>query len=154
MNNKAKRPISIWITQILLIIFILLFLFASLINLVSLFNNANAVSSNIFGVIVYLLITISLILLFLISFWGLAKRKIYGRWLGVTSLALVGIFVIIGQLFRPKGPIEYYEYENNTQLISAYITQGVMLTLFLTLILYVAFSKRVTAFFQTRIENE
>lgn len=154
MNSKIKRPISIWITQILLIIFTLLFLFAALINSVSLFNNANAFSFNIFGIVVYFIIALSLILLFIISFWGLAKKKNYGRWLGVTSLALVWVFAIIGQLFRPKGPIEYYEYENNTQLISAYMTQGVLITLFLALILYVAFSKRVTAFFQPQIENE
>lgn len=154
MNNKTKRPVSIWISQILLIIFILLFLVASLISLINVFNSSATVPLNIFGIIVYFLIAFSLILLFFISFWGLAKRKTYGRWLGLTSLLLIWTFIILGQLFRPKGPLEYYQYDNNTQLVAGYITQIILHGLILFLILHVAFAKKVTAFFQPQIEDK
>ena len=154
MNNATKRPLSIWITQILLIIFTIFLLSFLVLPILSLSNNAGKGSINVAGLAVYFLIQFGLISLFLISFWGLVKRKTYGRWLGLTSLILILSFVVFSQIIRPKGPIEYYEYENNTQLMAAYFTQGIMLILFLALILNVAFSKRVTAFFQPQIESE
>jgi hypothetical protein len=58
-------------------------------------------------------------LLLVIAFWGLAKRKNYGRWLGVLSLLLLWGLIIFIKLRRPPGPYKYYEYDNPAQLAGA-----------------------------------
>ena len=65
-ETKIKRPPSVWITQILLVIFALIFLLPFILPLC------------------------------LAAFWGLAKRQMYGRWLGVSLLVLEGCLMFMG----------------------------------------------------------
>ena len=86
-------------------------------------------------------------LVILVSFWGMARRKNYGRWLGVVCLLFLWSFIILGQLFRPSGPYQYYEYSNDAQLIGGVIAAVCFNGLFLLLILRLAFARNVREFF-------
>ena len=87
METKVKRPPSVWITQILLVIFALIFLLP-LILLVSGFP--------LWLILIGLLIDLAIVALCLAAFWGLAKRQMYGRWLGVSLLVLEGCLMFMG----------------------------------------------------------
>ena len=86
-------------------------------------------------------------LFLLTSFWGLATRKSYGRWLGVVFLLFFwGLFLMV-QLFRPSGPHQYYEYKNTGELVGATIAAICFNGLFFVLILRLAFARKVKEFF-------
>ena len=89
--------------------------------------------------------------LLLVAFWGLAKRKNYGRWLGVLSLLFFWSLIILIKLRRPSGPYQYYEYDNFAQLAAAIIVQVLLHGLILFLILRLSFSKSARQFFQEEI---
>lgn len=143
MEERVRRPISVWIAQIVLLIFAVMFI---VILVVSLAAPANA-GIPIAGMLIAIAINLFLSSLCLASFVGMARRKRYGRWIGVTVLSLFLISVILGSLQRPAGPYSYYEYSNATQRIAGIATEIVLTGLFLLLILRLAFAKRVTAFF-------
>jgi hypothetical protein len=88
------------------------------------------------------------VLLFVVSFRGLAKRKTHGRWLGLLSLLLLWGVIILVQLRRPTGPFKYYEYDNTAQVAGAVISYVLFHGLFLFLILRLSFSKSVGEFFR------
>ena len=145
MTTKLKRPPTVWLTQILLAFFALLIFLAVLLNL------ANRLRSEepfpVAGVIFLCLVVTFIGVFLLTTFWGLAKRKGYGRWLGVAFLLVFWGLVLMGQLFRPSGPYQYYEYENDAQLVGGIIAAVCINGLLLLLILRLAFSKKVKDFF-------
>jgi len=95
MNKPVYRPPSVWITQVLLII--------ALINLaialpIRLFQCSitkppfNCLSIFTINALLFDFLTLAIIFL---TFWGLQKRKRYGKWLAVSLLVggmVVGIF--------------------------------------------------------------
>ncbi len=147
-----KRPPTIWLTQSLLILFALLLLSAFLLNVAVLLTHLGNEFSIVRILIVYA-VWLSIVLLLAVAFWGLAKRKNYGRWLGVLSLLFFWGLMILTKLRRPSGPYQYYEYDNPAQLAGAIIVQVLLHGLILLLILRLSFSKRVTDFFRKEIER-
>lgn len=148
MQNRIKRPISVWIAQILMIFFTLFFLLSFILVFLLVVQNPNSVTlvGIIFGFIIYLVT----ICIFLFAFWGMAKRRSYGRWLCVISLSLILFFGVMGSMSRqsaPNGPFEYYEYENSTQAAAGLQAQIAIIALALALILTLSFSMRVKDFF-------
>jgi hypothetical protein len=87
-------------------------------------------------------------LMLLIAFWGLARRKVYGRWLGVVSLSFIWLIFLYVRLRRPQGPYQYYEYRNSAEVVGAVLTAIVIGSLFLIVILRLAFAKSVARFFR------
>lgn len=152
MDDRLKRPPSVWLTQSLLIIFALLFLFIFLLNLTFQLRNHWRGFSMVRATIGCSII-LGIVLLLLASFWSLAKRKALGRWLGIISLTLLWCLIILVQLSNPSGPYKYYEYNNTAELVGAAIFQTIFHGLFLLLILRLAFAKRVIAFFQKKLES-
>ena len=128
----------------------LLLLSALLLNVVVLLTHLDEGFSVVRTLLVYS-VMLGLVLLLTIAFWGLAKRKKYGRWLGVLSLMLFWGLLILLKLRRPSGPYQYYEYDNPAQLAGAVIVQVVLHGLILLLILRLAFSKRVSEFFRKEV---
>jgi hypothetical protein len=151
MNNRIKRPPTVWITQALLLVFALLLLWVFLFNLAVLLSHLGEAVSLVRAAIGYSAM-LGIWLLFAIAFWGLAKRKPFGRWLGLLSIMLLWGFIILGQLRRPSGPYSYYGYNNTAQLVGATIVQILLDVAFLSLILRLAFAKRVGKFFRREIE--
>lgn len=146
MENKPRRPISVWIAQILLAIFILIFLLPLVLVLLA---PVGIGSISIIGMAFMMLLYLGVTALLIASFWGMARRRPYGRWLGLAVLSLMFVFSIFGQIIRPPGPMPYAEYENSTQATAGTVTQIVMIGLFLFLLLHLAFAKSVTAFFSS-----
>jgi hypothetical protein len=141
MENRVKRPPSVWIAQILLLIFTLILLIPFLLILVS------PVGGPALALLLVFVVFLGLITLFAMAFWGMARRKMYGRWWGVVSLSLMFLLVIFGQVFQQAGPLKRYEYDNPTQLMWGTLTTVVIDGLFLFLIIRLATAKQVTRFF-------
>ena len=149
MENKPKRPASVWIAQILLAIFILIFLLPLVMVLLLPVGTG---SISIIGIAIMMLLYFGVTTLLIASFWGMACRRPYGRWLGLAELSLLFVFSILGQMMTPPGPVPYAEYENTTQAIAGTVTQLVMCGLFLFVLVHLAFAKSVTAFFSYRTD--
>jgi len=146
MNNTVSRPPTVWLTQAILALFSLLMLGATALNLVMLPSRVGG-GAPILAVVAGFLIPLGFMLLLIVAFWGLAKRKTYGRWLGLLSLALLWAIILLGQLLRPAGPLKYYEYNSTAETAGAAIAYVFIHGLFLVLIVRMAFSKRVSEFF-------
>lgn len=140
-QEKPKRPPSVWIAQILLSLIACVFLAFPLLLVVM-----NVPLSFLFFLSVFFII---FVVLPIFSVVGMAKRKNWGRWIGVGVLSILFILVVLGQLIQPEGPLDYYEYENTTQRISGIVTSVIIFGLFLLLILRLAFAKKVSQFFSS-----
>ncbi len=144
--GNIRRPPAVWLTQILLVVFTLLMLSVLLLDIAMLLTRHEELSL-LFPLLVVFAIMFAIVLLFASSFWGLAKAKPYGRWLGVSSMVLVWGLIIFAQLRRPSGPLKYYEYDNTAQVVGAVVAQLLLHALFLTLIVRLAFARKVSRFF-------
>ncbi len=145
MENQTKRPISVWIAQILIMLFSIVFLLPILMIVPVLI--ANPTSFSIFGLLLVLTVYLTIIVLFQLAFWGMVWRRAYGRWIGVSVLFMIIVFSILGQFARPSGPFEYQEYENAVQATAGLFAQITIVGLLTWLALTLAFGKKVNAFF-------
>jgi len=129
----------------------LLAFFALLIFLAVLLNLANRLRSDepvpVAGVMLLCSVEIVIEVFLLTTFWGLAKRKSYGRWLGVVFLLLFWGLVLMGQISRPPGPYQYYEFNNDAQFVGGVIAAVCINCLLLLLTLRLAFARNVREFF-------
>lgn len=149
MRDRIKRPPAVWLTQSLLVVFALLWLCVLLLNLTMLLSRMRAGEDvRLVGAVIGFSIILGFALLLLIAFWGLTKRKMYGRWLGIFSLLLLWALILFAQVYRPKGRLQYYQYDSPAQWVGAVIVQVVISGLFLGLISRLAFGKRVKEFFR------
>lgn len=146
MTNKIKRPPTVWLTQTLLMIFALIWLFSLVINLVMLARSGAIASTT--RIVVGVSILAGFVLLLVIAFWGLARRRLYGKWLGLVSLVCLWLLVLYIQLRPPTGPFKRYTFDSPAELVGAVIMAVLISGLFLTLILRLAFAKVVNAFFE------
>jgi hypothetical protein len=146
MERKIKRPLSVWIAQIILLLFSLMFLLTIFLPVAT---GLLAGRIEFLYALLPLAFSLTFITVSLVGFTGMVNRKRYGRWIGVGVLALFLAASIFGQVYRPQGPMEYYEYKNTAEVIGALIAQIVLGGLFLFLILHLAFAKKTTAFFST-----
>ena len=151
MNRKVKRPPSVWITQV---IFLLFGLPLSLL-LLSFFLQASAGGKLLStGFIILVLQMLTLLVILGIAFWGLAKRKAYARWLGVVSLVLVWGLIIVWQVLLEGGSFKHYEFNSTAERAGVVIAQVLIHGLFLLLISRLAFGKRAREFFDRKYNGE
>jgi len=146
METRIKRPTSVWVAQIVIFVFALVFSAPIVVALGALFG-PNRQAGPMFSIVLVLIANVIFLALFIAAFWGMATRKPFGRWLGVGMLGLTFLLSIAGQVFRPEGPLEYAAYENETQRMSGILAQVLMSALFMLLLYYLAFGKKVAAFF-------
>ncbi len=129
-----------------------MFLSVLVINLAVLVSHPDERLSLASAVLTYS-VTLAIIVLFTSAFWGLHRRAAYGRWLGLISLVFLWGLIVFVKVNRPSGTYKYYEYDNTAQLVGAVIIQVLLHALFLVLILRLAFSKKIRAFFATKVES-
>jgi hypothetical protein len=146
MSTKPKRPVTVWLAQGLLLIFLLVWLASLFLNLVGLARNGS--DASVLRILVGFLIIAGYGLMLLIAFWGLARRRMYGKWLGVASLSFIWLLVLYIQIHPPQGPYQRFEYQNSAEVAGAVITALVISSLFLMVILRLAFAKNVARFFK------
>jgi hypothetical protein len=145
MEKGVRRPVSVWIAQILLVILAVVYLYTFAKLIIALWIlGADLINSY------WVVVTINavIILLVLVAFWGMARRRMYGRWLGVGILSSLFLFSTYAQFFRSSGPLQYDEYENATQAAAGFASDVFMGGLVLWLLLTLFFSKKVNVFFQ------
>lgn len=147
-----RRPLTVWLTQILLIIFALLWIGVLFLNLMMLPGRLGR-GATIVGAAVGGSIILSFVLLLLVAFWGLAKRKMYGRWLSLISLIFLWVFFAITQYFPPAGAWKRYEFNNTAELVGAAIFQACVHAVFLILTLRLVFARKVVEFFRRDAES-
>jgi hypothetical protein len=148
MSNRVARPGTVWATQGLLLLFALIWFFSLTSSLVMIARDGSNASP--LRILVGVSILGSVVVLFLVAFWGLAKRRIYGKWLGVASLSLLGVAIVYTQVRPPQGPLRQFEYNSPAQVVGAVIAGVFIGVLFLILIFRLAFSKSVDRFFSQR----
>src|SRR6185436_12803523 len=88
LMNTIKRPLSVWIAQILLVVFVLLLLFTLLMDIAMVLTRLNETSVLIPALVVFA-VMFAILVLFAVSFFGMLKARAYGRWLGLSSIVLV-----------------------------------------------------------------
>lgn len=97
MLPKSKRPVSVWIAQIILGIY------AIGIALLVLWGLYKGLTEGIPNPELYLITTVGILTfaaVFLGGVWGMAIRKPWGRWLGVAGLTILLIAAAITQASR------------------------------------------------------
>jgi hypothetical protein len=146
LKPKLKRPVTVWLAQGLLLVFLLVWLVSLIINLVGLARNGS--NASVLRLLVGMLFIAGYGLMLLIAFLGLVKRRMYGKWLGVVSLSFIWLVVVYIQIRPPRGPYERFEYNNSAEVAGAVITGVVISSLFLIVILRLAFAKKVDRFFR------
>jgi len=141
MTNKVKRPISVWIAQVLLAIFLLSFVYAFVIL-------ARA-STGADDLAIIALIFVALVTS---AFWGIARRKPYGRWLSIIVFSLTLIISLWTLFAILSDPLD--RDESSTEKITGIVTQVLLSGLFLALILRIGFANNVKAFFSQKIDSK
>jgi hypothetical protein len=146
MNTKPKRPVTVWLAQGLLLIFLLVWLISLILDLVGLAKNGS--DASVLRLVLGVLIIAGYGLMLVIAFWGLAKRRMYGKWLSVASLSFIWLLVLYIQIRPPQARYQRFEYENSAEVVGAVITAMVISSVFLIVILRLAFAKNVDRFFR------
>jgi hypothetical protein len=158
--DRIKRPPSVWITQAIILLFLIPFLFRGISPIARcLFSGASKCPSP--GILlreIFVSGGISTILFF--TFWGLLRRKSYGKWLGVMLLALwLGLlligeqsrviygYILSGGHVKRAMPAGYYDFSNDAQLIGAATFAVLLHVSLLFLIFRLAFARQVKRFF-------
>lgn len=100
MTTSMKRPASIWLTQFLIAVVILIFSFTLLRGLT--FHPRVPVMRYLLGIL-FLLVLLSILIS---AFWGLIKKTFWGKWLGVISLIIIWAILTYSQLFPSTGPYQ------------------------------------------------
>jgi peptidoglycan/LPS O-acetylase OafA/YrhL len=147
MSERMSRPPSVWIAQVLLVLFILLLSSMILIPFLT-FHVSLAEIITKARAVFFILAVIGALAASMAAFWGLAKRKLYGKWLAAASLLLFWGLIVYTQLFPTPGPYRRYEYNNAAELAGAFFALSLIHALFLTVILRLAFAKKVNRFFE------
>jgi len=138
--------VTVWLAQGLLLIFLLIWLVSLVLNLVGVARNGSDASA--LRILIAFLIITGYGLMLLVAFWGLAKRRMYGKWLGVASLSFIWLLILYVEIRPPRGPYQRYEYQNSGEVAGAVIAALVTSSLFLIVILRLAFAKNVARFFK------
>jgi hypothetical protein len=86
MNEPVYRPPSVWITQVLLVPSLVSFAIALPIALLHCFSSEQTQSCSSPSSLLAFVSGFLSFLLVLLTFWGLQKRKRYGKWLAVSLL--------------------------------------------------------------------
>ena len=126
-----KRPPSIWITQILIGILVLIFCSNVLQNLR--LDLTQSISRQLTG----RLIILSLLSFLLFAFWGLVKKRQWGKWMGIYSLLLIWAMMTYSQVVPHN---QHYQYNNDAQRAGAASGMIMMQMGMILLILRLAFS--------------
>lgn len=149
MSAQMRRPASVWIAQIIVLLVGIMFSLICVLVLIrelEVFANENVTAVQWLGLFVSVIFRIALVLLFVFSFWGLVKRRSYGRWLSVACISLFVLASFVGQF--SQGPLERFEYKNSAELIGGIFGGLIIYGLFAFLLYRLAFGENVADFFR------
>ncbi len=136
--TKLRRPATVFIAQAILLCLAAIWsnsLVFNLVMIVSVRSNASPLRL-IAGVSVLVGIVSALI----VGFWGLAKRRVWGRWLSVLSLSFMWVISMVSLIRSQQGQ----RFAENVWAFVAIASLNCFLVL---VILRLAFARSVTKFF-------
>ncbi|HXD31841.1 MAG TPA: hypothetical protein VN643_12035 [Pyrinomonadaceae bacterium] len=148
MTSKMKRPPTVWLTQILLFVFAFLFMTVLLRDIFGRPRVGGEI--DVSGLTALVVVFLGIVGVLLLAFWGLVRRRNYGRKLSVFCLFGLWTMVNLAQLFRCDGPVQCYEYSNTGQLVGAGIAIASYNALFLFLMFRLSLGKKVRNFFSSQ----
>ncbi len=140
MGNKVKRPVSVWIAQALFVFYVLIIVLASF--LVMMLTQPS--ERSFVGVLLTTILSVVLIALTATAFWGMATRRSYGRWLGVSILSFMSIFAHVGNVLFPS---------NFTKPMATKIMEILFSIFVFVVTLHIALSDKVGAFFTGKVDS-
>ena len=144
-DKKNKRPISIWITQIMVIGFFIYFIYG-LLTCVAVIPERIEAGVTLFGFVRVFLLHLVFLFFFFITFWGLLKRKAFGRWLGVL---VVGFLALISLAFVLQDVVGYKSIGESLVVFLFFTFGGLIPSLLLLILTYnLVFSSKVKTFFK------
>jgi hypothetical protein len=143
MDAKPKRPISVWIAQMFLLLYATIFLLG-----VGVYG---AVVEELYlpDVILAIVTFVFIALLCLIAFVGVAARKGWGRWLSVATFGMLTLLITAFLVDEPpqyQGPDYFLEWIGDWFLYAGLIWFP-CIALFLRLLI----SSKVKAFFAQQL---
>jgi Ca2+/Na+ antiporter len=167
VTTRAKRPTSVWLTQALAIAW---FISALATLLMTLLEGARELrpetaSAGFFmwGSSYGAIIARAGLVAFLsfITFWGLQRRKKYGRWSAIVLLALFLVmrmfdeefsrlyrYLIHGGSALQNLPSPYLGYSSEGEMLGSILAMITIIPLIIILILRLALAKSVSVFFE------
>ncbi len=95
MDGRAKRPLSVWITQILALFTLIPGIGLTILHLFGCLLPMGATACSSTKGIIEILAAGSFLVMLIFTFWGLQKRKKYGKWLGIIVLTVLTIALIL-----------------------------------------------------------
>jgi len=153
-----RRPLTIWIVQIILAVFVLSSLVGGAISIWQTLTAAKEPSLSPAAVLPMLFFEVAwqtvLLTLASVGFVGLRRRKAYGRWLSLATLVLWLSFIVYLQpnpfhLGQDNGNApSWLQYSNRDQMVGAVYGRVSLQVFLLILIFRMAFAKSVKVFFQ------
>ena len=144
--TKMKRPIIVVVAQGILLVFAVIWFSALVFNLAIIISVGSAASP--FRLIGGVLVIVGVASVLTAAFWGLAKRRVYGKWLGVLSLSFLWLITLLIQIRPSPGQFQRFEYNSVGEMVGAIIAIVLINGLLLLVILKLAFSKSVDKFFR------
>jgi len=98
METTPKRPLSVLISQIVLVLYALLFLVA--LGVAILAFNVGTTEASFVAIALALVFLCGLVALFLVAFWGLMKRKKWARWMTIGLFVLMLLSSLANQVLK------------------------------------------------------
>ncbi len=151
-GSAIKRPFSVWVTLILVILMTALILFGCALGYYRVFSNPGP-HLNIPMLALGIVIRLAMIAALFAAIWGIAKRSQIGRWLGLMCLLLIfaaGVFV---HLKNPPSA-DHVTYANDAERAGGTFGEILMAGLLLTLAYRFGFGGKAKAYFSSRPEDE
>ena len=147
MENKIKRPLSIWIAQIILIFLVLLSVLAFLLAIMA----PQTPKVSLAEIIALAIFDLVLIAPLATAFWGMASRRSYGRWLGVGILSFMLIYSAgITLLFVDISDLTNGGMTDPTVTMRYLLVQSILSVVSFIVILHISISNKVAVFFSQR----
>ncbi len=140
MANKVKRPISVWIAQILFVLYALLVVLAFFLAIMT----TQPSNRSFPGVLFTAIANVIFVALSTTAFWGMAARKPYGRWLGVGLLSFMVIFANLSKVLFPS---------DSDQSMTGIVIQVLFSVLLGIVILHISLSDKMEAFFIGKVDS-
>ena len=141
MATRIKRPTSVWVAQILLFLFGLIFLAPLVVTFSALFSHNSEASVG--RLVLLIAANMAVIGLIAAALWGMFRRRAYGRWLGVAMLAVSFAMMVIGQMYGAS----LTEGAETARSAGSIAGQALISILFILLLCILSFDRRVAAFF-------
>ena len=155
MRNGIRRPPSVWISQTFLLISALLLLSLPVLSYQSMngvyrhYGVDTETAARIVNqyVIQQLTIVSPFAAVILWGFWGIARRKPYGRLVGIVALSLVSLAIVTSVVVYPYSPVDYYDSTSQIQSVAVIMSKLILTGLILSVVTRLAFAERVVDFF-------